>query len=69
MLVGSEPASEISFTLSTFQNAKTDSTISLLKATVRVLADDKVVQTYSYEALPFGQVTQPLSETIDLASK
>lgn len=67
-VAGSEPGNQIAFSLSSFQVSKMDSSITPLKGTINVFADGKVVQTYTYQTT-VGQVTPPMSESIDLTAQ
>lgn len=64
-----EAVNHVGFLLSATQVKNTeDTTQTPIKAIVKVYADDKIIKTYNYNALPVGQVTQPLSQTLDISS-
>lgn len=64
-----DAVNRLGFTLSATQTRNTDDTNQApLSATIKVYADNKVIETYTYNSLPAGQVTQPLSKNLDISS-
>ncbi|MEN0053572.1 MAG: hypothetical protein AAGC65_07875 [Mucilaginibacter sp.] len=66
---GKEAVNRLGFTLSTTQTHNTDDTSQApISATIKVYADNKQIETYTYKALPAGQVTTPISENLDIST-
>ena len=61
-------AGKVSFTLSAAQVDNGDDTTQIpLKAVVKVYGDGKLIQTYTHQAVPVGQVVSPLTVELDLS--
>lgn len=64
-----EAVNRSSFLLSATQTKNTDdATQTPISALIKVYADDKLIETYTYKALPVGQVTEPVSKTLDISA-
>lgn len=62
-----EPVNSISFLLSPTQVRNTDDqNAKPIVAVVKVYADEKVIETYTYTARPVGEVTEPLSKSLNI---
>jgi hypothetical protein len=64
-----EAVNRLGFLLSATQTKNTDAVNQTpISAVIKVYADDKVIETYNYKALPLGQVTQPVSKSLDISA-
>jgi hypothetical protein len=65
LTTSSAPIHSLGFVLNAIQmGGDTDDSSEPLSATVRVLADDEIYQTYSYTASASGETSVPLAEEI-----
>nr|WP_181718600.1 hypothetical protein [Pedobacter sp.]QJS06260.1 hypothetical protein [Pedobacter sp.] len=68
VLESKEAVSSLIFLLSATQIKNTDDlTQTPLSAVVKVYANDKIIETYNYTTLPVGNVTEPLTKTINIS--
>lgn len=64
-----EAVNRLGFLLSATQTKNTDdATQAPISALINVYADNKLIETYNYKALPVGQVTQPVSQDLDISA-
>jgi hypothetical protein len=64
-----EAVNKLGFLLSATQTKNTDAVNQTpISAVIKVFADDKVIETYNYTALPVGQVTEPVSKNLDISA-
>lgn len=64
-----EPVNSISFLLSATQARNTDDVNAKpIVAIVKVYANEKVVETYTYKAGPVSEVTEPLSRSLNIGA-
>lgn len=64
-----EAVNRLGFLLSATQTKNTDDTAQTpIIALIKVYADNKLIETYTYKALPVGQVTEPVSKNLDISA-
>lgn len=64
-----EAVNRLAFLLSATQTKNTDDTTQTpISAVIKVYADNKLIETYTYKALPVGQVTEPVSKNLDISA-
>ncbi|SDH53190.1 hypothetical protein SAMN05421827_12821 [Pedobacter terrae] len=64
-----EAVNRLGFLLSATQTKNTDDTTQTpISAVIKVYADNKLIKTYTYKALPVGQVTEPVSKNLDISA-
>lgn len=64
-----EAVNRLGFLLSATQTKNTDDmTQTPISAVIKVYADNKLIETYTYKALPVGQVTEPVSKNLDISA-
>jgi len=64
-----EAVNRLGFLLSATQTKNTeDATQTPISAIIKVYAYNKLIETYTYKALPVGQVTEPVSKNLDISS-
>jgi PBP1b-binding outer membrane lipoprotein LpoB len=63
-----EAVNRLGFLVSATQTKNTDdATQTPITALIKVYADNKQIETYTYKALPVGQVTEPISKNLDIS--
>lgn len=69
VIESTEPVNSISFLFSPTQVRNTDDVNAKpIVATVKVYANEKVIETYTYKARPVGEVTEPLSRSLNIGA-
>lgn len=64
-----EAVNRLGFLLSATQTKNTDDAAQTpITALIKVYADNKLIETYTYKALPVGQVTEPVSKNLDISA-
>jgi hypothetical protein len=64
-----EAVNRLGFLLSATQTKNTDDAAQTpITALIKVYADNKLIETYTYKALPVGQVTEPVSQNLDISA-
>ena len=64
-----EAVNRLGFLLSATQTKNTDDAAQApITALIKVYADNKLIETYTYRALPVGQVTEPVSKNLDISA-
>jgi len=64
-----EAVNRLGFLLSATQTKNTDDAAQTpITALIKVYADNKLIETYAYKALPVGQVTEPVSQNLDISA-
>ncbi|WP_244889574.1 hypothetical protein [Pedobacter antarcticus] len=64
-----EAVNRLGFLLSATQTKNTDDAAQTpISASIKVYAENKLIETYNYKALPVGQVTEPVSQNLDISA-
>ena len=50
----------------TYANSNSSGTFTPLMATIKVSAGDKVIETYVYQAKAIGEITEPITKTLNI---